>query len=148
MFNIGPAEMAVLAIIAVVVFGPDRLPSLAKQAAQMLRTVRELSANARKQLSELSPGLDESLKDLNIGQLGKGPKFNAKTALQKMIFEDDEPAAPKPTPAPAPVPAPLSSDSVPAAQEPAISMDKAERSGPVDPAQPAARVAGATDDIT
>jgi sec-independent protein translocase protein TatB len=94
MFNVGPAEMALLAIIAVVVFGPDRLPALAKQAAQLLRTVREMSTNARKQLSELSPELDESLRDLNIGSLsGKGP-FNAKTALQKMIFDDDEPAKP------------------------------------------------------
>lgn len=137
MFNIGPAEMAVLAILAVVVFGPDRLPSLAKQAAQMLRTVREMSTNARKQLSELSPGLDESLRDLDLGSLGKGGgKFNAKTALQKMIFEDDEPAPAKPAPAP------------PVAQEPAVTMEKAERPGPaVAPTAPVASV-NANDDIT
>lgn len=135
MFNIGPAEMAVLAIIAVVVFGPDRLPALAKQAAQMLRTVRELSTNARKQLSELSPGLDESLRDLDLGTLGKGPKFNAKTALQKMIFEDDEPAPAKAQPEP-----------------PAVTLDKAERPGPAAQAAegsvPTVPAANAADDIT
>ncbi|MCW2605232.1 MAG: sec-independent translocation protein [Pseudonocardiales bacterium] len=142
MFNIGPAEMAVLAIIAVVVFGPDRLPSLAKQAAQMLRTVREMSSNARKQLSELSPGLDESLRDLDLGQLGGGAKFNARTALQKMIFEDDEPTPSKP------VPAPLATDSLPSTQEPAVTMEKAERAGPTVPMEKPASAVSATDDIT
>jgi sec-independent protein translocase protein TatB len=148
MFNIGPAEMAVLAIIAVVVFGPDRLPSLAKQAAQLLRTVREMSSNARKQLSELSPGLDETLRELDLGSLSKGgPKFNAKTALQKMIFEDDDNPAPAAA-TPAPVPTPISGGSLTSAQEPAVTMDKAERVGPGDPQQRPIPAVTATDDIT
>lgn len=140
MFNIGPAEMAVLAILAVVVFGPDRLPSLAKQAAQMLRTVREMSTNARKQLSELSPGLDESLRELDLGTLGQGgAKFNARTALQKMIFEEDEPTA---------KPAPARGAPVPAAHEPAVTMDKAQRPGPGAATQLPVPAPSATDDIT
>ena len=95
MFNVGPEEMAVLALLAVIIFGPDKLPQLAKQAAQMLRTLRDMSTTARKQLGELSPGLTEELSGLNLGGLTKNglTGFNAKTALQKMIF-DDEPETP------------------------------------------------------
>lgn len=142
MFNIGPAEMAVLAILAVVVFGPDRLPTLAKQAAQMLRTVREMSTNARKQLSELNPGLDDTLRELDLGQLGKGAsRLNARTALQKLMFDDDDEE-----PAP-PVPAPIPTDQVPSVQSPALTMDKAQRVGPVLPQTPTPAL-DSTDDIT
>lgn len=142
MFNIGPAEMAVLAILAVVVFGPDRLPTLAKQAAQMLRTVREMSTNARKQLSELNPGLDDTLRELDLGQLGKGAsRLNARTALQKLMFDDDDDE-----PAP-PVPAPIPTDQVPSVQSPALTMDKAQRVGPVLPQAPTPAL-DSTDDIT
>lgn len=143
MFNIGPAEMAVLAILAVVIFGPDRLPTLAKQAAQLLRTVREMSVNARKQLSELSPGLDETLRDFDLGPLGQGgAKFNARTALQKMIFDDDD----EPPPA-SPIPSSIPTDRAPSGSEPAVTMDKAERPGPVRTQGPTPP-ASATDDIT
>jgi sec-independent protein translocase protein TatB len=148
-FNIGPAEMAVLAIIAVVVFGPDRLPALAKQAAQLLRTVRDMSTNARKQLSDLSPGLDESLKDLDLdlGALAKGRNLNARTALQKMIFEDAPtgptagrtPQQPPSAPPADPGPVAQAPHPEPSPAQPAVSMDKAER---------AASAASADDDIT
>jgi sec-independent protein translocase protein TatB len=97
MFNIGPEEMAVLALIAVIIFGPDKLPQLAKQAAQMIKALRDMSTNARKQLGELSPGLTEELEGLNLGGLTKTvSSFNAKTALTKLLMDDepDPPAAP------------------------------------------------------
>ncbi len=137
MFNVGPAEMAVLAILAVVVFGPDRLPNLARQAAQMLRTVRDMSTNARAQLRDLSPGLDESLKDLDLGGLTKGGRpFNARTALQKMIFED-EPAAPTAASAAPAVPPPISMEKA-AASPPAAGQPAAGQPAPL----------SAVDDIT
>jgi len=43
-FNVGPFEMLVLAAVALIVFGPDKLPQLAKDAARMLRTLRDLLA--------------------------------------------------------------------------------------------------------
>ena len=39
-FGVGLAEMAFIAFIAILVFGPDRLPDLAKQAGQMVRKAR------------------------------------------------------------------------------------------------------------
>jgi sec-independent protein translocase protein TatB len=52
MFDVGPAEFLVLAIVAVFIFGPDRLPEVARQAARLLRSARTLLTSARAQLSE------------------------------------------------------------------------------------------------
>ena len=43
MFDVGLLELAVIALVAVVVLGPDRLPDLARQAAQLLHRARGLA---------------------------------------------------------------------------------------------------------
>ena len=50
MFGVGLPEMAVIAFIAVLVFGPDRLPDLARQAGQMIRKARDFANSARDEL--------------------------------------------------------------------------------------------------
>ena len=56
MFGVGLPELAVIAIIAVIVFGPDRLPDFARQAGRMLRQLREFSQAARDDIrKELGP---------------------------------------------------------------------------------------------
>jgi sec-independent protein translocase protein TatB len=67
MFNIGPLELVVLAIVGLVVLGPDKLPGLARDAARMIRTLRELATGARQQLrDELGPEFaDVDLRNLN-----------------------------------------------------------------------------------
>ena len=67
MFGIGFPEMVVLALVGLVVLGPDRLPGLARAAARMVRTLRALSTGAREQLrEELGPEFaDVDLRSLN-----------------------------------------------------------------------------------
>jgi sec-independent protein translocase protein TatB len=64
--DVGWPEIAVLAIVAVFVFGPDRLPEMARQAGRFVRQARHLMAQARSQLSdELGPEFaDLDLRDL------------------------------------------------------------------------------------
>ena len=59
--------MAVIAFIAVCVFGPDRLPELARQAGQMIRKARDFANSARDELrTELGPDYaDLELRDLD-----------------------------------------------------------------------------------
>lgn len=84
MFNIGPMEFLVLAIVAVIVLGPDRLPSLARDAARMLRTLRDMATGARQQLhDELGP----ELADLGIDEFRN---LNPRTALRRAILGDEE----------------------------------------------------------
>ncbi|MDO9456132.1 sec-independent translocase [Nocardioides sp.] len=67
MFGVGLAEMAVIALVAIVVFGPDKLPELAKQAGAILRKAREFANSARDDLrEELGPEFaDLELRDLD-----------------------------------------------------------------------------------
>lgn len=52
MFDIGMGEILVLLIVALLVFGPDRLPAMAKQSAGFVRDLRTMVANARRDLSD------------------------------------------------------------------------------------------------
>jgi sec-independent protein translocase protein TatB len=67
MFDISPMDLLVLAIVGVLVLGPERLPGLARDAARMLRTIRDLANGTRSQLQdEFGPQLTEiGMIDLN-----------------------------------------------------------------------------------
>ncbi|GAA1588679.1 hypothetical protein GCM10009804_50980 [Kribbella hippodromi] len=96
MFGIGPLELVVIAIVAVLVFGPDRLPEFARTAGRLLRQVRQMVNNAQNDLrNELGPEYaDLELQDLN-------PKnFVRKHLLDPM--DDDAPSSTEFTDTPAP----------------------------------------------
>ena len=67
MWGVGLSELAVIAFVAVLVFGPDRLPVLAKQAGQWFKVARRFALQARDELrSELGPEYaDLELRDLD-----------------------------------------------------------------------------------
>jgi sec-independent protein translocase protein TatB len=50
--DIGLGELIVIAILALLVFGPDRLPKVAADAARTLRQVRQMAVSARKDLAD------------------------------------------------------------------------------------------------
>lgn len=61
MRTIGFGEIAVILVVALLVFGPDRLPTMIKQAASFIKDLRTMVANARRDLSD-------SVGDLGIDQ--------------------------------------------------------------------------------
>lgn len=67
MFDIGALEFLVLGIAALFVFGPDRLPDMARKAARGLRTIQAMAANARRDFTkELGPEFEDlDMRDLN-----------------------------------------------------------------------------------
>ena len=92
MFGIGFGELIVIAFLAVLVFGPDKLPELARQAGRMARTLRRFALNARDELrSELGPEFaDLELQDLD-------PRAIVRKHIMEATAEEDEddPAAPR-----------------------------------------------------
>lgn len=52
MFGIEAPELLVLLVVGLLVFGPDRLPEMARQAGSWVRDLRRMVANARRDLSE------------------------------------------------------------------------------------------------
>ena len=67
MFGIGLPELAVIAVVAILVFGPDRLPEFARQAGRMVRQIRQFTNAARDDIrAELGPEFSEfELTDLD-----------------------------------------------------------------------------------
>jgi sec-independent protein translocase protein TatB len=79
MFNIGPLELLVLAAVALIVFGPDKLPQITKDAVRILRTLRDMAQGARNQLTE-ELGPEFANFDLN--------SLNPKAAIRNAILGD------------------------------------------------------------
>ena len=90
MFGVGLPEMAVIAFVAVLVFGPDKLPELARQAGQMIRKARDFANAARDELrTELGPDYaDLELRDLD-------PRTIVRKHIIEAMDEADRDAAPQ-----------------------------------------------------
>ena len=67
MIDFNMAEIVVLAVLAVIIFGPEKLPELARKAARVLNYVRNIANDAQGRLrQELGPEFaDLELADLN-----------------------------------------------------------------------------------
>ncbi len=79
MFDVGLPEFLVLALVAIFVFGPDKLPDVARQAAKMLKSARGMLTNAKTQLSdELGP----EFANLDLADL------NPRSLVQKHLLDD------------------------------------------------------------
>ena len=59
-FDFGPGEIIGLAVLAIVLVGPDKLPTFAVDAARFLKKVRASASNATNELKEnLGPGFED-----------------------------------------------------------------------------------------
>lgn len=64
--HVGWSELLVLAVVGLIVFGPDRLP---KAAADAVRAVRQLRALARGAAADLKAELGPEIADLDLASL-------------------------------------------------------------------------------
>jgi len=77
-FGIGGSEFVIIALVALFIFGPDRLPGAAKSAARLLRDVRRWTVRAR---SELTDTLGPEFENFDLADL------NPKRFVQKHLLE-------------------------------------------------------------
>ncbi|GAB2986797.1 sec-independent translocase [Nocardioides montaniterrae] len=84
MFGIGFPELLMIAFVAVLVLGPDKLPGVAKQAGQLVRQLKKFADNARDELrSELGPEFsDLELRDLD-------PRTIVRKHIAEALAEDE-----------------------------------------------------------
>lgn len=85
MFGVGLPELAVIALVAVLVFGPDRLPEFARQAGRMVRQFKQFADSARDEIrTELGPEFSSfELTDLD-------PRRAVRKYLQDAWDEDSD----------------------------------------------------------
>jgi len=78
--GVGPLEVALVAIVAVIVLGPERIPGVAVQLARAVRYMRgyatDATADIRKELQELTKEYDEVRKELNDFRSSFGGGFS------------------------------------------------------------------------
>jgi sec-independent protein translocase protein TatB len=93
MLGIGFAEFLLIGVVALLVFGPDKLPDFARQAGRMVRQVRTLTRQARDDIrAELGPEYaDFELTDLD-------PRRAIRKHIMEAWDDEDEPPARRPQP--------------------------------------------------
>ncbi|MFD7689696.1 sec-independent translocase [Streptomyces sp. NPDC059781] len=81
MFNdIGPLELVTLIVLAVLVFGPDKLPKVIQDVTRTIRKIRDFSESAKQDIrQELGP----EFKDFEFEDL------NPKAFIRKQLDNDD-----------------------------------------------------------
>jgi sec-independent protein translocase protein TatB len=84
-FDLSLTKLLVLAVIALVVFGPHELPKIAAQAGRALRDLRRIAEGAKADLKE---GLGPEFQDFDFDDL------NPRRFVQKHLL--DEPATATP----------------------------------------------------
>ncbi|RSS45853.1 sec-independent translocase [Streptomyces sp. WAC08241] len=79
--DIGALELVTLVVLAVLVFGPDKLPKVIQDVSRFIRKVREFSDSAKNDIrSELGP----EFKDFEFEDL------NPKTFLRKQLENNED----------------------------------------------------------
>src|SRR3954469_1374443 len=79
--HVGWLELVVLAVVGVVVLGPERLPKAAADAARLLRQLRAMARDATADLkSELGP----EMADIDLASL------HPRRMMQSALLDDDD----------------------------------------------------------
>lgn len=81
MGGLGFGEILALVVIALLVFGPDKLPKAASQAGRALRQLRGMASTAQE---DLRRGLGPEFKDFDVNDL------NPRRFVRKHLLEGDE----------------------------------------------------------
>ena len=79
MFDLSISKLLILAVIALIIFGPNELPKIAGQAGRALRDLRKIAEGAKNDLRE---GLGPEFADFEIEDL------NPKRFVQKHFLDD------------------------------------------------------------
>jgi sec-independent protein translocase protein TatB len=88
-FDLTFGKLLVLAVIAIVVFGPHELPKIAQQAGRALRDLRKIAQSATADLKE---GLGPEFQDFDFDDLNPR-RFVQKHLLDEELLNEFKPAS-------------------------------------------------------
>jgi sec-independent protein translocase protein TatB len=78
-FDLSIEKLLVLAVLALIIFGPDRLPKIAAQAGRALRDLRRIAESAKADIQE---GLGPEFRDFDLGDL------NPRAFVRKHLWDE------------------------------------------------------------
>ena len=108
MFDVGPSELLLIVIVAVIVIGPKELPAALRAVGRWIGQMRRVSAHFR-------TGLDAMIREAEMEELEK--KWAAQNAKIMREHPADAPPEMEPTgayPSPSPPPTPFPASDFPA----------------------------------
>ena len=97
MFDIGIGEILIIAVIGLLVFGPERLPRAAADAAKWLKQIRLMASGARQDLAD-SAGVDLSETVESVRSL---QEFHPRRLASSLLADEPDPPATAPANRPA-----------------------------------------------
>jgi len=98
--NVGPAEILVILVVALIVFGPKRLPEVGRQVGAAMREMRRMQNTVRAELDNV----------LHPDVTPPDPSHAPPDAIEETDHSTHSTPTTLPSPAPSPGPAPESYD--------------------------------------
>ena len=78
----GWPELFVIGVVAMLVFGPDKLPDLARQAGRFVRTVKQMAENAK---DDLGREIGQDFSGFNLRDL------DPREVVRRSLLDDELP---------------------------------------------------------
>jgi sec-independent protein translocase protein TatB len=85
-FGINGSELIILAVIAVIVLGPERLPEYAAQLARFVKQLRTMAAGAKEQLRE---EVGDEIVDMDWRKLDPR-QYDPRRIIREALMDDDD----------------------------------------------------------
>jgi len=79
LFDLSITKILILAVLGLIIFGPDQLPKMTAQAGRALRDLRRLADNAK---SDLAESLGPEFRDFDLNDL------NPRAFVRKHLLDD------------------------------------------------------------
>jgi sec-independent protein translocase protein TatB len=77
MFNIGFAEFLIIAVLALVILGPEQLPSAIRSLAKFIRDIRKTTNQLKEQIDPEFDSVTRDLRDAIEGDIDPAHQFKA-----------------------------------------------------------------------
>jgi Sec-independent protein translocase protein TatA len=133
MLNLDPAKLLVIAVVAVILLGPDRLPHVARQVGSYWRTFNEYRHRMESQVRDSMPDLPSSVE---IARLARSPSALL-DHLSAMGADSGKEAAPLTPRVDDPSPSGAEAHTVrPAAPRPTVARPESPSPDPAAPGDP------------
>jgi len=101
-FNIGPGEFLLIAVVGLLIAGPERLPKMLAEAVRWLRVLSVQAANARREIVAAAD-IDPSITDELRRSVSDIAELHPKRLMGSILGDDPITSAPVPPVPPPPV---------------------------------------------